>query len=128
MHKLLAIAVGGSIGALMRYWISDVAYRVLGVTFPWGTLFVNAIGCFLIGLLWALFDYYIVNPNWRLALLTGFLGAFTTFSTFALETFNLMQDNEFKVAAMNVLFSVLLGLVLVYIGIIAGRQFITIFR
>ena len=128
MYKILAIAIGGSAGALMRYWISDIAYRALGVTFPWGTLAVNAIGCFVIGILWALFDFYIVSPNWRLLFLTGFLGAFTTFSTFALETFNLLQDNELKLAALNVAVSVLLGLFLVYIGLVAGRQFITIFR
>jgi CrcB protein len=128
MQKFIAIALGGSVGALLRYSVSGFAHKYLGAVFPWGTLTVNLAGCFVIGLLWELFDYYIVPGNMRIFLLTGILGAFTTFSTFGLETINLLRDGESRLAFYNIVFSVVFGLLLVFIGIVVARFLISIIR
>lgn len=85
--KLLLVMLGGSLGATSRYGISLLAARLWGTGFPWGTLMVNLTGCFLIGLIFALADRVrLLTPDMRLFLITGYLGALTTFSSFALET------------------------------------------
>jgi CrcB protein len=85
--KLLLVMLGGSLGASSRYGISLLAARLWGTGFPWGTLMVNLTGCFLIGLIFALADRVrLLTPDMRLFLITGYLGALTTFSSFALET------------------------------------------
>ena len=87
MLQILAIAGGGALGALGRFWVSTGVYRLLGRDFPWGTLAVNTLGSFLMGLLFVLFvERLAAAPEVRAALLVGFLGAFTTFSTFSMET------------------------------------------
>ncbi|MFN2103817.1 MAG: fluoride efflux transporter CrcB [Candidatus Promineifilaceae bacterium] len=115
------IAIGGAIGAILRYLVSGWSYALLGTGFPWGTLAVNLIGSFLIGLIWQLFANAAVSPNVRLLILTGGLGAFTTFSTFALESVNLFRDGDIGLGFANVLVSDILGIALVFAGIIAGR-------
>jgi CrcB protein len=117
----LSIAIGGAIGALLRYIVSDLAYSYFGETFPWGTLVVNVIGSFLIGFLWQLFDQLVISANTRVFLLTGVLGAFTTFSTFSLETFNLLRDGEVKLGVINVVVSTAAGLAAVFLGFVAAR-------
>ncbi|MCD6334530.1 MAG: fluoride efflux transporter CrcB [Candidatus Latescibacteria bacterium] len=119
--RLIAIAVGGAIGALLRYALSNVAYRVLNPAFPWGTAMVNLSGAFAIGLLSALLDRVIVAPYVRTFLLIGLIGSFTTFSTYMIESVNLLQDQEYGLAALNIVLSTLLGLLLVFAGMIAGR-------
>ena len=120
MHYLY-IAVGGAAGAALRYLISGWTYALLGTGFPWGTLVVNLIGSFLIGFLWQLFSNVAVSPNMRLLIFTGGLGAFTTFSTFALESINLFRDGKVELGLGNVLVSDFLGIFLVFVGIVAGR-------
>ena len=120
MHYLY-IAVGGAAGAVLRYLVSGWAYALLGTGFPWGTLVVNLIGSFLIGFLWQLFANVPIPPNMRLLIFTGGLGAFTTFSTFALESFNLFRDGDFELGMANVLISDFLGIALVFVGVVAGR-------
>ena len=120
MHYLY-IAAGGAAGAALRYLISGWTYSLLGTGFPWGTLVVNLIGSFLIGLLWQLFSDTAVSPNTRHLILTGGLGAFTTFSTFALESLNLFRDGEIELGLANVIVSDFLGIALVFLGIVAGR-------
>jgi CrcB protein len=119
--QYLFIAVGGAAGAALRYLVSGWAYALLGTGFPWGTLVVNLIGSFLIGFLWELFANAAVSPNMRHLIFTGGLGAFTTFSTFALESINLFRDGEIGLGMANVLVSDFLGIVLVFVGIVAGR-------
>lgn len=122
--KVVALLVGGACGTLLRYAVSGWAYEAIGKRFAWGTLAVNMIGCFVIGLLWALLhERYptAVNETIRLGVLTGVLGAFTTFSTFALETMQRLQDGQILSASANVAVSVALGLVLVYLGLAIGR-------
>lgn len=114
--QLVAIGVGGAIGAVLRFVISGIAYNLLGQNFPWGTLVVNMIGCFLIGLFAQLFEEIAISPNLRVLVLVGGLGAFTTFSTYALENVNLLRDGEFGTALLDVVLSTVLGMVFVFLG------------
>ena len=119
--RVIAVAVGGALGALLRYALSNVAYRVLSAAFPWGTVMVNLSGAFAIGLLSALLDRVIVAPYVRTFLLIGLIGSFTIFSTYMIESIHLLRDQEYGLAALNIVLSTLLGLLLVFAGMIAGR-------
>ncbi len=121
MNTILLVGGGGAIGALLRYVVSGLAYRYLGPTFPWGTLVANVLGCFFIGIIWAVTEESSVPPSARLFLLTGVLGAFTTFSTFGMETINLLRDGELGLALTNVLFSNVAGLLAVVLGLFLTR-------
>jgi fluoride exporter len=117
MVKLLLIGFAGFIGTLGRYWLSGVVARRYGETFPLGTLAVNLVGCFLVGLLFYLMqERYLVNQNVRTIILIGLLGGFTTFSSLGLQTFTLLQDNEIALAVLNMVASNVLGLLLVWAG------------
>lgn len=89
MHHYLFIAVGGALGALARYGVTTTAHSVWGASWPAGTLLVNGAGSFLIGVVFALLEKSALHPDWRSILMVGFLGAFTTFSTYSLETVEL---------------------------------------
>ncbi|OGV38746.1 MAG: camphor resistance protein CrcB [Legionellales bacterium RIFCSPHIGHO2_12_FULL_42_9] len=123
MNTLL-IFLGAGFGGICRYWISNGVYWFLGRQFPYGTLVVNATGCFLMGLLFALimerFDG--IGPQLRSFLLIGFLGGYTTFSSFSIETINLFEHGEWFSACLNILLSVTLCILLTWIGIIGGKQ------
>jgi len=120
--QILAIAGGGALGAVSRFWVSSGVYRLFGREFPWGTLAVNVIGSFAMGLLFVLLlERTVLSPELRAALLVGFLGSFTTFSTFSLETLTLVQQGETGRALLNILASVLLCLAACWGGIIAAR-------
>lgn len=122
MLQMLAIAGGGAIGALSRYWVSTGVYGLLGREFPWGTLAVNVLGSFAMGLLYILMlERSVMTPELRAAVLVGFLGSFTTFSTFSLETLTLVQQGEMPRALLNIAASVLVCLLACWIGIVAGR-------
>lgn len=121
MHTILLIGAGGAIGALLRYAVSGVAYRFLGPSFPWGTLAVNVLGCFFIGLIWALAEESSVPSSARVFVLTGILGAFTTFSTFGLESINLFRDGEIALGMVNVIGSNLACLTAVMLGFFLAR-------
>lgn len=117
MGRLLLIGLAGFVGTLSRYWLSGVVARRYGETFPLGTLIVNLVGCFLAGLLFCLLqERYLVNHTARTIVMIGFLGGFTTFSSFGLQTFTLLQDGEFGLAALNVIASNLVGLFMVWAG------------
>jgi CrcB protein len=121
--QTVAIAAGGAVGALLRFWVSNGIYALLGRTFPYGTLTVNVLGSLLMGLLYVLLlDKLAIGPHWRAALLVGLLGAFTTFSTFSIETLNLVEEGEVIKALLNVLLSVGLCLIAAWIGVLAGRS------
>jgi len=121
--QLIAIAAGGAVGAVLRYWMSTATYALLGRGFPYGTLLVNVLGSFLMGLATVfLLERFAVSTEWRAAILIGVLGAFTTFSTFSMETYNLVVDGAVLKAMLNILFSVILCLLAVWLGIVLGRQ------
>lgn len=121
--QLIAIASGGAIGAVARFLVSNQVYAWFGRGFPYGTLVVNVLGSLLMGLLsvWFL-ERSIADPLWRAAVLVGFLGAFTTFSTFSLETFVLIENGELLRAVVNMLASVSVCVVSVWVGVTLARQ------
>ncbi|KPK12488.1 MAG: camphor resistance protein CrcB [Acidithiobacillales bacterium SG8_45] len=123
MYQLLAIAGGGAVGALLRYWVSSGVYALAGRNFPYGTLAVNVAGSLLMGLLFVLLiERMAENSIWRAALLVGMLGAFTTFSTFSIETLNLMEEGAYTRALLNMVLSVLLCVAAAWLGVKIGRQ------
>lgn len=122
MKQLIAIALGGSLGSLLRFLIANGIYSLLGRGFPHGTLFVNVSGSFLMGLLTQIMVHrFALAVEFRAAVLIGFLGAYTTFSTFALETFYLFEEGSVQKAMLNVLLSVVLCVAGVWTGLILGR-------
>lgn len=123
MIQLIAIAVGGAAGALFRFWVSSGVYHLLGRGFPFGTLAVNVLGSLVMGFLYVLFlERMSASPELRAALLIGFLGAFTTFSTFSIETLNLLEQAELVKAGLNMLLSVGACILACWFGLIIGRQ------
>jgi len=123
LTQILSIAAGGAIGAVMRYWVSTGVYSLLGRGFPYGTLAVNVVGSLLMGFLYVLLlERMTTGPELRAALLIGLLGAFTTFSTFSIETLNLIEQADFVKAGLNVLISVVACVGATWIGLIIGRQ------
>ncbi|MCA9959248.1 MAG: fluoride efflux transporter CrcB [Chloroflexota bacterium] len=119
--RYVAIAVGGAVGALLRYAVSGLAYSVFGEGFPWGTLSVNLLGCFLIGLLWQIFEQTALSPQLRALIFVGGLGAFTTFSTYGLESVNLLRDGQVRLSLLNILGSNILGIGCVFLGVVVAR-------
>ena len=116
--KIFMVGTGGFIGSIARYlmsgWVHDFLDKPM---FPYGTLVVNVLGCFLIGLLNGIFEArQIFSPELRLLVFVGFLGGFTTFSTFGYELFSFLRDSQFLSTAMNVVLSVVLGLIAVWLG------------
>jgi len=122
MLKIVAVAVGGSIGATGRYLVSTWAAERFGANFPYGTLIVNVVGCFIIGAFMTLTtERLIVNPYWRLLITVGFVGGLTTFSSFSYETFRLIEDTGIAMALYNIGLNLVLGFLATWIGIGAAR-------
>jgi len=121
--QLAFIAAGGATGALMRYWMSNGIYALLGRGFPYGTLTVNVVGSLFMGFLYVfMIERMDISVEWRAGLLIGLLGAFTTFSTFSIETLNLLEAGEQLKAGLNILLSVMLCILGCWLGMIVGRN------
>jgi CrcB protein len=124
MMKVLLIGLGGLLGTLGRYWLAGLVGERYGESFPLGTLAVNLVGCFLAGLLFYLMqERLLVNQTLRAIVMIGFLGGFTTFSAYGLQTFTLLRDGQFAFAALNLLVSNALGLLLVWAGYTLAKAF-----
>ena len=121
--QVAAIASGGAIGALLRFWISNGVYSFMGRDFPYGTLVVNVLGSFAMGIGFIfLVERAALAPEWRAFLLVGLLGALTTFSTFSIETLSLIESGALTKAAINMVGSVLVCVVAVWGGVLLARQ------
>lgn len=122
MQKLLLIGFAGALGALARYGLGGLVQRFAGVTFPWGTFVVNIVGAFLFGLIWSSVEQrLVISAESRVIILSGFLGAFTTFSSFMFETSSLIGEGQWTLAALNLGGQMVLGLVAMFLGLAAGR-------
>ena len=123
MVKLLFVGIGGFFGAISRYLASGYVHTLLDKpNFPYGTLAVNVLGCLLIGFLNGVFESrQIFNPELRLFVFIGFLGGFTTFSTFGYELFSFMRDSQFMSTLLNLFLSIFLGLLAVWLGNILSK-------
>ena len=125
MAAYLWIAVGSALGGVARFWCSGVAARFMGETFPWGTIIVNVVGCFIIG-----FFATITGPDGRVFsdtlarqfVMIGILDGYTTFSSFSIQTLNLVQDGEWWLAGANIAVSVVACLVAVWLGFVLAAS------
>ena len=123
LGQVMLVGAGGFLGSVFRYLLSGIVHRSFPTAdFPFGTLVVNLVGCFCIGVLHGLAETrQVIGPEWRLFLMIGLLGGFTTFSTFGYETMALFRDAEVFRAVGNVLLQVLCGLLAVWVGDLLGR-------
>ena len=113
----LMIMLGGGVGALLRYASSQWINSIFKTQFSFGTIFVNCIGAFLIGFLINFFDVYSLNPKWKLMVITGFLGGYTTFSAYSLETVQYFIHGNIKYGIMNIAFNNVLCIILALLGL-----------
>ncbi len=126
MFKIAFVALGGAIGSTIRYIISRGITHYFGHITVFSTLSVNLIGSFFIGILWFLFENNQINDNFRLLLIVGLLGGFTTFSSYAIETSNLLKNNEYTTAILYILGSNIGGITLAFLGYFITKQLTTI--
>lgn len=120
--QILTVALGGALGAVSRFCIGNIVSKCLGKALPYGTFLINIVGCFFMGLLMTVIAERQLLPSaWRLFLCVGFLGGFTTFSSFGYETFNLINNGKLLEALGYAGGSVVLGLLAAVIGVYIGR-------
>jgi len=125
MLNFLFIFLGGGVGALLRFGISGYVNKSARSNFPWGTLTVNLLGCFIIGALFIVFDKLIESKELKNLITVGLIGSLTTFSTFSLEALNLILKNHFFLAISYLLISIVFGLLFCYLGYISCLSYIS---
>ncbi len=128
MIKVILLITGGAIGTVCRYGLSVSVQRTVLNSFPLGILSVNVTGSFLIGLCWSIAEACNMSLNARLFLFTGIFGGFTTFSSFALDTFALLKMGDYKMAVLNILANNVLGLLAVAMGWFLGKNLMTLIK
>ena len=122
----LWVALGGALGSVARFWVNELVLQRTGTSFPWGILIINVTGSFLIGIFAAFTDpdgRILASPGVRQFLMIGICGGYTTFSSFSLETLRRMQDGDWFYAGANIVLSVVLCLVAVWLGYLLGVMF-----
>ena len=126
MYSFLMVGIGSALGGMARYGVALGLARLLGETFPWATLFVNVTGSFVIGLFFTLTaagGRLPVSPDWRLFVMVGICGGYTTFSSFSLQTLALLRDGEQTLAGLNIAGSLILCLAAVWLGCVCAAAF-----
>ena len=122
MHNVIAVFLGGGIGAVLRYLTGVFAVRYLSVNLPVATFAVNIVGCFILGLLFAFFiDRPEINTSLKLALTAGFCGGLTTFSTFSLELFEMLKNAQYMQVLVYLTLSLIIGLLAVWVGVCCAK-------
>ena len=122
MQKLVFLAIGSIAGGFARYYFAGFIYQKMGTSFPIGTLLVNLTACFIIGFFSAIIDEkFFLGPNSKILLMTGFCGAYSTFSTYMLETSSLVVDGEMIRALLNIIISIILGFIALRLGVFIGE-------
>lgn len=123
MSRYLAVVIGGGAGALARYVAASAIMTRFGGKFPLGTLVINVTGSFLIGyLMTMLTERFQIDPRWRLLLVVGFLGGYTTFSSFEWETYTAVRDGGLRTGMLNIVSSIMLGYIAVWLGVVLARR------
>jgi CrcB protein len=122
MTKYLMVAIGGAVGSVLRFWVGTHVSSRLTTRFLAGTFIINMTACFLIGFVITLLaEKTSWSPNWRYLIPIGFIGGYSTFSTFEYETFRVFQEGELLIAGLNVVLSVVVGFLSVWLGVVTGR-------
>lgn len=122
LHKYLLVGMGGFAGAVARYWVGTFVTQRLGLRFPFGTFLINVSGCFLIGFFMHLLaERGVLDLHWLYVVVIGFIGAYTTFSTFEYETVRALQDGQIGIGLLYVGSSVLVGFLMVWVGSLAAE-------
>jgi CrcB protein len=122
MTNILLIGLAGMGGALSRYWLTGLVHKLMGSSFPWGTLAANIAGCFFFGVIFALAEErFMLRDQTRIILLAGFMGSFTTFSSLIFECSQLLRDAQWVLAGLNYLGQTVLGLMALWLGIVLIR-------
>lgn len=117
MQNYMVVFLGAGLGGIIRYWGSDLIHKIFPSSFPYGTLFVNVLGSFLLGIFMYYFDSNdLIDVRTRIFLTTGICGGLTTFSTFSFETINLLKEREFLFAGLNIISNVLITLLVLFVA------------
>ncbi len=125
MEKYFAVGVGGFVGSIVRFWLATYIGQRMGTRFPYGTFLINVSGSFLIGVVMTILtERTHLSPTWRYLIPIGFIGGYTTFSTFEYETLRAIQDGQFTIGLLNIVLSVVLGFLMVWTGAMVGKAIV----
>ncbi|MGD0508800.1 MAG: fluoride efflux transporter CrcB [Terriglobales bacterium] len=125
MGKYFAVGVGGFVGSIARFWLAVYVGQRMGTRFPYGTFLINVSGSFLIGLVMTILtEKTHLSPTYRYLIPIGFIGGYTTFSTFEYETLRVIQDGQFTIGLLNIVLSVLVGFLMVWTGAMVGKAIV----